>query len=472
MRANTYLIYSFLTLIGTGGLPFALYGQDCFRVNIAQSKAVFSPTGETSLPENGDTLFLPCTKAIDSLSFHIDFEGNTEQFFEDSTQFQATLAYRMTTYILSYHKTTNSFTLPINAAPLLFDSTYSLTVSAIMCPQIPALCNNCTITYTFRVVYENDPDFSISVQTDPNPAILTCLPGSIVTLTGTPLPHTGFSGQWSRLVNMQFDSIPGATSDSYTTDKPGTYLYALKGPAGCAASNFKTVSSPLLPKIEIVQSEQPLNACTQTISGVTVENGGQPANLELSWITSGSGILVSGLSGLDPVIATLGVYTLSVKRLDNGCADTASVTIVPGNIPTVIVQITSLSGTEILDCRLPAITLRATAALSSGTSSYTYKWSDGTVGDELMVHAPGVYSVTVNSTDIGCQGAADISVFQDVSFPDLQIIRPRDTVCAGESIVLTAFAPNSSPICGKTMRPPATSRQCRTRAAPTYTPSP
>jgi len=428
------------TLIGIGLLPALLHAQDCFSVNIVKSSVILTPGGEANIPENGDTLWLPCTKAIKDFSFQIDFKGNTEKFFEDSTQFQGTLMHKSTTYLLAYDKAGNTFSLPVSA-PILFDSAYALTVSAIMCPQTPPVCDNCTITYSFYIAYQNDPDFSVDILTDPDPAVLTCLPGSVVTLESTPPPHGLFTGQWARLINLQYVDIPGATGLSYTTDEPGTFLYTQEGPAGCSASNFMAVSPPHKPEIVISQLEQPLQACTQTIEGVTVENGGPAANLELEWTTSGSGILVGGQSGTAPLIAAVGDYTLMVKRLDNGCADTATVTVVPGVIPTVIVQIAGVSGNELLDCKTTAIILRASASLSNGgNSAYSYVWADGTPGDELTVNAPGIYSVTANSIAIGCQGAADISVFQDISVPDLQIIRSRDTVCAGENVLLTAFS--------------------------------
>ncbi len=437
---STYRICLLLILNGLGLFPFALRGQDCFSVDVAKSKVILTPNGETTIPENGDTLLLPCTKAVKNFSFQIDFKANTEKFFEDSTQFQGTLMHKSTTYLLIYDKDANTFSLPASA-PILYDSAFTLTVSSIMCPQTPPVCDNCTITYSFHIVYQNDPDFSVDIHTDPSPAVLTCLPGSVVTLEAAPPPHNLFTGQWSRLINLQYVAIAGATDLSYTTDDSGTYLYTQKGPAGCSASNFVAVSPPSRPEIILSQQELPLQACSQVISGVSVGNSGPPANLELGWTTAGSGILVSGQTSLEPVIAALGDYTLVVKRLDNGCADTATVTVVPGVIPTVIVQIAGASGSELLDCRTTSIKLRATASLSNGgNSAYTYIWADGTPGDELTVSAPGIYSVTATSTDIGCQGAADISVFQDISVPGLQIIRPRDTVCAGESVLLTAFS--------------------------------
>ncbi|MBK9336871.1 MAG: gliding motility-associated C-terminal domain-containing protein [Lewinellaceae bacterium] len=292
----------------------------------------------------------------------------------------------------------------------------------------------------FEVEYVNDPGLTVSIQSDPSPAVLTCLPGSAATLTGTPPPHSDFQGQWAQFENNQFVDIPGATAPGYTTSVAGTYLYTLSGPVGCTASNIATVSTPLLPGIAIDPPEQPLNACSQTITGVVVGNTGSPGNSTIGWTTSGSGILLGGETTNSPVIAALGVYMLTVSRQDNGCTATATVQIVPGVIPTVSAQITSTSGSDVLDCNATTHTLQASAGLSVGTSSYTYAWSTGTVGETITVDAPGIYSVTATAASIGCQGAADILIFQDVSNPALQILSLRDTVCAGENIALTAMA--------------------------------
>ena len=368
----------------------------------------------------------------------MDFRGTSEQYFEDTSQFTGVLAHKGSTIILPYNKANNTFRLPANQ--MLGEGTYRLTVSAIMCTPHNTPCDNCTIYHDFEVVYVNDPNLSVSIQSDPNPAILTCLPGSAVTLLGTPPLHSGFRGQWARLANMQFDTIPGATDPAYTSSDAGTYLYTLYGPAGCEASNIASIGMPLSPLIDVDVPEQPLNACAQAIAGVAVEAGGAPGNLTLQWTATNGGILLGGETTTMPVAAAAGTYTLLAARADNGCTATATVQLVPGIVPTVIAQIAPVSGVDILDCRTPNISLRATASLSVGTSAYTYTWSTGATGNEITVDAAGTYSVTATSTGNGCLGTTDILIFQDLSAPILQIISPRDTVCAGESIALTAMA--------------------------------
>lgn len=429
-----------VTLLGTCIAPGIGRAQDCFEVHTAQSEVVLSTTPAAPLPTANDTLKLPCTKLIQNFAFKIKFKGNSEKYFEDSTQFLAVLAYKSSTYLLVYDKPTNQFKISNNQQNLR-EGSYSLTVSSIMCTPNNLICDNCTIHYNFEVVYVEDPDLSVTIQADPSPAVLTCLPGSSVSLVATALPHIGFQAQWSHLDSGQYVNIPGANTTEYTTTTAGTYRYTLSGPAGCTASNFTTVSTPVPPAISLTAPEQTLDACVQVIAGVDVQGGGAPANLELLWTTTGSGILLSGQTTPTPVVAALGAYSLLATNLDNGCTATATVQIVPGNIPTVIAQVASTTGIDVLDCQTPTRTLQASASLSSGgASSYTYTWSTGVSGSEILVDAPGIYSVTATSTDNGCQGAADILIFTDYSAPDLQIISPRDTVCAGQNISLTALA--------------------------------
>ncbi|MFN0016119.1 MAG: gliding motility-associated C-terminal domain-containing protein [Saprospiraceae bacterium] len=414
------------------------FGQDCFQVNTAKSSIHLNSGDESKLPESGDTLFLPCTKAISNFVFNIDFKANTEAFFEDAGDLVAVLHYKTSIFLFTYDKASNTFKMPSNQ--VLFEGKYMLNITSMTCPTPPGPCDNCSVNYAFEVVHRYDPDFSVSVVTDPSPAILTCLPGSAVTMEGTAPPHSGFHGQWAYLLGGNFEDLQGETSTKYTTSKAGTYLYTLRGPAGCAASFFATITPPRVPKIEIDQPVQKLNACSQAIQGVTVTNGGPPGNLTLSWSSSSSGIILSGENSESPVVAALGTYTLLASRLDNGCTATATVEIVPGTIPTVLPVIVSTTGSDLLDCRNTAIKLRVSASLSSGTSQFTYQWYDGTVGDEMTVLAPGIYSVTATATELGCQGAVDVSIFQDITVPALQIMSPRDTVCVGEAVSLNAQA--------------------------------
>lgn len=413
--------------------------DDCFRINTALSKITLNTGVEMKLPGYGDTLRMPCSKTIYNCTIVIDFDPNTEKYFEDSTQFVAVLSYKNSTIILNYDKAANTFRLPPNQPPLR-DGTYSLIVSSINCLPPLATCDNCTISYWHQVEYINDAGLQVIIKPDSLAPLLTCFPGSQVTLYGTPPPHNGFKSKWEIFQNNNFTDIPGASGAVYVASQAGMYRYWLSGPGGCTISDTIALDTPQRPDALVIPDTQTLSACAQKITGVQVSNFGPPANLQFGWTASSNGLLIDGADMKNPVVGAPGTYTLKVTRLDNGCTDEAGVLLIPGPIPVVMVQTVATPGGVPLDCRIKEINLRAIASLSAGSSPFTYAWSNGTTGPETTVSAPGAYSVTVTATTSGCKGAAVANVQQDISKPAIQISSPRDTVCSGEKITLTAIA--------------------------------
>ncbi len=415
-------------------------GQNCFGINTLTS-SVLDNTGEMlNLPSAGGKLPLPCTRTIRNLYFSIDFALGTERYFEDSTQFNAVLNYKSSTFILQYNKGQNTFYIGSDQA--LGDGIYTLTLSSIMCAPSGSVCNNCFIQYSFTVEYVNDPDWSISVESEPDPPVLTCFAGSQVILKGTPPPHSGFQVQWARLVGTQFVNIPGAVTPQYTAAQSGTYLYTVVGPANCRASNLISVKPPERPEIQLSEPQQKLNSCAQAIAGVSIADSSAPGNLSLSWAATLGGVILSGANTLAPVVGTPGVYTLIVARADNGCADTATVSVIAGDIPIVQVAITSVSGTDVLDCKTPSLLLKADASVSTGPGVFSFLWSDGSQTATLEVSQPGIYALTITDLESGCVGYGDKAIFQNTQPPMATLSSNRDTVCAGESVVLSATSPD------------------------------
>ncbi|MCS7036849.1 MAG: gliding motility-associated C-terminal domain-containing protein [Saprospiraceae bacterium] len=414
-----------------------MQAQDCFSVNLANSRAIYASGEAVALPAAGGKVQMPCTQAIRNFAFVIQFVAGAERYFEDSTQFIGVLNHKNSTFVLQYDKSQNTFRLATNQS--LGEGAYTLTLSSIMCAPLGIPCKNCFVQYSFGVEYVNDPTWGVTIETEPDPAVLTCLPGSKVLLKGSQPPHGAFQVQWARLVGVQFVDIPGATQPNYTTSLSGTYLYTVAGPAGCRASNLIAVRPPERPDIQVAEPQQRLNSCAQPITGVSVADSSSPGNLVIAWTPSLGGVLLSGTTTLSPMIGTPGVYTLIVRRTDNGCADTAAVNVVPGDIPVVKVNVNSVSGSDILDCKTTALTLRADASLSSGVSSYAYQWSNGATTATITVNKPGIYAVTVTAIDNGCIGYGDRAVFQNIQPPVASISSSRDTVCAGESAVLSVM---------------------------------
>lgn len=428
IRTHTLFILALALLFA----PETGRGQNCFEVDTATSEVLLSSGVTVKLPAVNDTLFLPCDLFIEAITVRLQFYGNTEPYFEDSTSITGSLKAAGSEFVINYDKTSKVLHA---SGKNMFQGDYSIDFSAKSCMPPGAVCTACVVSYPFFVQYTGN--LVATIDADPNPPILTCSPGSSVTLTGTPTFHERFTAQWAIQVDT-FENIPNANQPVFTTNTAGNYRYALTGPPGCADTIFITVFAPEYPGIVVDPAEQALNACTQTITGVQVANSGGANNVVFQWATSDGGILVSGETTASPVAAALGTYTVVATRADNGCADTAAVQIVPGDIPNVLVEIATAN--DLLDCRTPTTTLQASASLTSGSSDYLYLWSTGETGDAITVLAPGIYSVTATATSNDCRGTDDRVVFQDTTPPSVQILSTRDTVCAGESAVLTAMA--------------------------------
>lgn len=416
------------------------YGQDCFNINIAQSKIVLDPAPAADLPDHGDSLKLPCNKSIINFSIRVDYHFNLESYFEDSIQMIGILMHKGTTYLMYYDKAANTFRLN-NNLPNLGAGNYLLTVTSTNCTPSGNPCNNCTVTHSIDVFYNQDSNLDVTITSDPDPPVLSCLPDSKVTLTAPAAPNKNFKMQWARLQGNEFIKIIGATSNTFNATLAGTYQYILSGPGGCSGTNIITVSPPQLPKVAIQPDIQMLDACMQQIKGVNVSQAGSdPANIGYSWTTAGSGVIISGNDTSNPEISAPGIYTVVVRRTDNGCADTADVTILLGDIQIVTVNISKKPNQEQLDCRVDQITLTALPTLSSGTSGYEFLWSTGEKTAEINIKAPGTYTVTVSAEVNGCRGFATLDITQNVEPPLVFIQSSRDTMCAGETATLLALS--------------------------------
>ena len=435
MRRLLPVLYS-LGLIA--GWKYSATAQNCFAVNTAKSDVILSPISSAKLPGNGDTLLVPCNRGIVNFSIAIDFAGNTEPYFEDSAKLVATIYYDNLTFLMVYEATTNTFHL-LNNQAFLGPGTYYMLIATTSCSPGGATCSNCAVTYTFEVAYDSSVNLNVAVATDPVPPILTCKAGSAVVLKGTPPVSDSFHPQWSKLINTTYVPIPGATSSTYSATQPGTYQYALSGPAGCQGLNIAVVDPPLMPEIQINPDPQLMTACRQEIKGVKVNNsGGGDPNLDYAWSTGSGGIIESGGQTPNPTISAPGNYVLTVTRKDNGCQAVDTLTIKLGNIPAVNVVITPQPNTTQLTCATTAIQLSASASLSSGNSTFTYEWPGGS-GPTWLAVSPGNYKVTATSVANGCQGAASMAITLDDVKPFVQIGSTRDTVCTDESATLTAL---------------------------------
>ncbi|MBL0355449.1 MAG: hypothetical protein IPP72_00505 [Chitinophagaceae bacterium] len=161
-----------------------------------------------------------------------------------------------------------------------------------------------------------------------------------------------------------------------------------------AGANYSFSVSPVPTAGITNNSATTVLTCVQTSISVTATGGAS-----YSW-DNGLG------SGASKSITVPGTYTVTVTGA-NGCTSTAQI-IVTQNITTPTAGITNNSGTTIITCAQPSISVTATGGVS-------YLWDNGLgSGASKTINAAGTYTVTVTGSN-GCTSTAQIVVTQNFS---------------------------------------------------------
>ncbi|MBL0334032.1 MAG: hypothetical protein IPP73_01470 [Chitinophagaceae bacterium] len=175
--------------------------------------------------------------------------------------------------------------------------------------------------------------------------------------------------------------------------------------------------------------------CTNTNVVYSTEAG----KTNYQWILDGiEGTDYQVISGGTNNTVTVNWLTSGTKQVSviyqnpEGCSGT------PASVTTTIhaasASITNNTGTALLDCNHPAISLTAAGGVS-------YVWNNG-LGNTASVNitSPGVYSVLVTDAN-GCSATAQISITQNLTTPGATIINQTGSTqlnCNTTSIHLTA----------------------------------
>ena len=135
-------------------------------------------------------------------------------------------------------------------------------------------------------------------------------------------------------------------------------------------------------------------------------------------------------SNANVTITTPGTYTVTVMGAGS-CTDAASITITEDKTPPSA-GITNNTGTTILTCTTPSISLTATDGVS-------YAWNNSLGSNaNVTVTAPGTYTVTVTGAN-GCTNTASITITEDKASPTLLLsASPASPATYGNNITLAA----------------------------------
>jgi gliding motility-associated-like protein len=164
--------------------------------------------------------------------------------------------------------------------------------------------------------------------------------------------------------------------------------------------------------------------------------------IEYNWTAPTVDCLLSAPDQIDPVVGCEGWYFLEVTDQQNGCSAIDSVFVGWDTLaPVAMLQIP-----DSLNCTVGTVSLDG--SLSSTGPDYTYVWYQaGAIFDQgpdltaIDVDLAGDYCLEVIDLLNGCRDTACVTVFQDVSLPQVDAGPDLALTCAIDTLQITGMAP-------------------------------
>lgn len=232
-----------------------------------------------------------------------------------------------------------------------------------------------------------------------------------VTLTGSPY-RTDVTYQWSTDYG---NIVSGGSTYQAVVNKAGKYYLTITLPSGCKLTSpaYVIVQKSGNPPITAINSTVKPNCNSQNNGSITISvTGGTPA-LSYSWTGPSSFTSTSK----DLTSLATGSYNVTVTDAQ-GCQYSSSNINVPAATSGVSgsqTNVSCYSGTT------GSINITAT-----GTSPYTYSWSNGKKIEDLTNIGAGSY--TVNVTDsLGCTSSASFTITQPSAALSASIAKTNDS---------------------------------------------
>jgi hypothetical protein len=300
---------------------------------------------------------------------------------------QATLEVNVenVTYLWSTGATTSRITVTATG-------TYRITVTGT---------NNCTATRSKSVNVHDRP----VVEITSNPGSTICK-GSSTTLTATASGSTSYSYLWTTNATQNFTSVSPASTTTYTVWVTDANT--------CQTSRDITITVNPLPTAYISGNPQ---ICTGSNTTLTATGGNT-----YHWSTN--------VSTASITVNNADTYGVTVTSL-YGCQSTASVTTTINPIPVPVI-----TGKNVI-CEG-----EMTEFTASGGSAYQWLTPNSTSSNNPSITPTisGTYTVTV--TNEGCTATRSVD-FVINSKPEVNITGKSD-ICAGNTVTLSAYSPNST----------------------------
>jgi len=256
---------------------------------------------------------------------------------------------------------------------------------------------------------------------------LTCEGGgSSLVLSGQNAQPTGnISYAWSTTDGQ----ILTATNEmNVEVNAAGTYQLVVTSLGGsCTDTSLFVVDASVdFPIVEIL----PVNELTCLDTSIILDAGNSSEGTPFSARWNGIGI--DGNTDLVQTVNTAGIYQLVITNTNNGCTQSASVTVVE-NIQSPVVAI---NGNRFLDCETATALLDV--QLLSPIEQFSLVWTDpdgSTLSSNDLARAlteTGTYSLTTTDLNNGCSSVENLSISPDPGGPTDALFVIETPSCFGE----------------------------------------
>jgi len=275
----------------------------------------------------------------------------------------------------------------------------------------PATTTTYTVTVTDGNGCTNTAISTVNVNALPTANITPasasfCVGGSVILNASG-----GVSYAWSPATGLSSTTDASVTASPATTT---TYTVTVTDGNGCTNTAISTVNVNALPNVNAGFDQ---NVCAGT--SVTLLGGGATS---YAW---SNGVL-NGVP-FTPLATT--TYTMTGTDV-NGCTNIDSVIITVNPIPNV-----SVSATSDTLCS-------GGSTVATATGGNTFSWNPGGFsGATVNVSPTSTTTFTVTGTSGGCSDTATVTIVVN-PIPTVSISASNDTICAGDSIILTASGAN------------------------------
>lgn len=239
-------------------------------------------------------------------------------------------------------------------------------------------------------------------------------------------------------VNTTCSSTPDGSIDAIVAGGDQPYTYSWTGPngfvsasedlTGLAAGDYTLTitdaigcgTSASITLVEPTPVNSSATAATQNGGASTSCNGGADGSIDLTvdggtqpYMIAWSGPSDFGSNNEDLTGLMAGDYTAVITDA-NGCTSTTSITLTAPSVIDIQLSASQFSGGYNIPCNgLSVATINA--AISGGSSGYTYSWSSSSgfisMDEDLSGVPAGEYTLTVTDVN-GCTGIASINLTQ------------------------------------------------------------